>query len=853
MADKYTVQPGDTVAGIAQKVSSDPLVQDVLKKTGISQLLPGQEINVPEPTQTGGVATPPPLEFGAPVAAATPGLGTVTPPAPTDTGRTLAELPVVGQPPQPTYEKPMMKGGQQTFDLFNRLVSGQVKPEGQTPTTAAEQEAFTMYGNYQKYNTADSKTLFDAIQKGEITPDPGNILWRAISAGGEPTPQMVEAFGWWKMAQERNAAGKRPADPFLGGAFPKPANLDDADALLNEDQKRMTDGEGDTTGAMVNEDPTATELSGDEYSKYESELRAMLNIAAPDAPEYEKNLLALRGQYGVTAMESDLDALQKEYADMEAITRQRLQYQTDQPVAMNVISGRMTEVQRQQKERLDYLGREIQYRNDMIQTANSAISMIMNAKQMDYGVARQQWEDGVNAAKGLLQEFGAMRQAEMDDANARRDDARAVLTTYYNNLTEGTMSVTDMAPSEMAQVAKLEMQAGMPIGTFANLRSKNPTMDVRTQVERYDAAGNRYFDIVMQDKRTGQVSIQTVKAGFDAEKASALAKTELDMMKTVGDIAYRDVETQLKQDELLYDKPLDRENLRSQILDRDTGRLKTEYDIATGYEVVGPSGSANTSDYLKNYGAITGPNGSPLWKYGLDVDLKKGDPVYSPVTGEVVKVGKNGGFGEQVQIKDANGNLIWLSHLDGANVQVGQRVSAGAQVGIGGNTGNTIKGKGGDGSHLDITIKKPDGSYFSAPDVQNYISKNYNSEVARGTSVTKKETAPKNATEAKKTLTSEFQGFIKDENILGADGKLSPSVYNNMRQVWVTQGFEPTDFDDTFSTYVNTQHVNDYNVGTTSQVMKKNEAYVGATEAAKNTAATIEDTTKNAFKFLTGN
>ncbi|PIV90843.1 hypothetical protein COW46_00690 [Candidatus Gracilibacteria bacterium CG17_big_fil_post_rev_8_21_14_2_50_48_13] len=853
MADKYTVQPGDTVAGIAQKVTSDPLVQETLKRTGISNLLPGQEIPVPAPT-TGGVTTPPPLEFGAPVAAATPGLGTVTPPAPTDTGRTLAQLPVVGQPPAPTYEKPAMKGGQQTFDLFNRLVSGQVKPEGQTPATVAEQEAFTMYGNYQKYNTADSKTLFDAIQKGEITPDPSNVLWRAISAGGEPTPQMVEAFGWWKMAQERNAAGKRPADPFLGGAFPKPANLDEADALLNDDQKRMSEGDGDTTGAMVNEDPTATSLSGDEYSKYESELRAMLNIAAPAAPEYEKNLLALRGQYGVTALESDLDTLQKEYADMEAITRQRLQYQTDQPVAMNVISGRMTEVQRQQKERLDYLGREIQYRNDMIQTANSAISMIMNAKQMDYGVARQQWEDGVNAAKGLLQEFGAMRQAEMDDANARRDDARAVLTTYYNNLTEGTMSAADMTPSEQIQVAKLELQAGMPVGTFANLRSKNPTMDVRTQVERHDAAGNKYFDIVMQDKRTGKVSIQTIKAGFDAEKAMGLAKDELDMMKTVGDIAYRDVETQLKQDELLYDKPLDRENVRSQIFNRSVDTQKAQYEMATDYNVSGPAANANTSDYFKNYGAITGPNGSPLWKYGLDVDLKKGDPVYAPVTGEVVKVGTNGGFGQQVQIKDAQGNLVWLSHLDGASVQVGQKVSAGAQVGIGGNTGNTIKGKGGDGSHLDITVKRPDGSYFSAPDVQNYISKNYAGEVGRGTSVTKNANAKSaTKTETEKMLREEYAGYIKSENIVGPDGKISPNVYNNMRQVWTQQGLDPTAFDDTFGMYANTQHINDYNIGTTAQVVKKNTAYVGATSAADKLAQDAQSAAKKAITSLSGN
>ncbi len=122
---------------------------------------------------------------------------------------------------------------------------------------------------------------------------------------------------------------------------------------------------------------------------------------------------------------------------------------------------------------------------------------------------------------------------------------------------------------------------------------------------------------------------------------------------------------------------------------------------------------------------ITGEQGSSLWKYGLDVDLKIGDPVPSPISGEVIAVGKNGGFGNQVKIRAKNGEEIWLSHLDGFSVSKGDKISAGQIVASGGNTGNTIPGKGGDGSHLDITIKKPGGGYYSAPEVKKYIQDNY--------------------------------------------------------------------------------------------------------------------------------
>lgn len=138
------------------------------------------------------------------------------------------------------------------------------------------------------------------------------------------------------------------------------------------------------------------------------------------------------------------------------------------------------------------------------------------------------------------------------------------------------------------------------------------------------------------------------------------------------------------------------------------------------------AGNASASTpYLKTLGTITGGNGSELWSYGLDVDLKKGDPVRSPVSGVVIAAAPNGGFGNQVKIKTSDGNEIWLSHLDSGSVKVGQVVNAGQIVGIGGNTGNTIALNGGDGSHLDITMKDKSGKLLTAPQVKSYLDTKY--------------------------------------------------------------------------------------------------------------------------------
>lgn len=138
------------------------------------------------------------------------------------------------------------------------------------------------------------------------------------------------------------------------------------------------------------------------------------------------------------------------------------------------------------------------------------------------------------------------------------------------------------------------------------------------------------------------------------------------------------------------------------------------------------AGNASASTpYLKTLGKVTGANGSEYWANGLDVDLKKGDPVKSPVSGTVIAAATNGGFGNQVKIKTTDGKEIWLSHLDSGKVKVGQPILAGQIVGIGGNTGRTIPGPGGDGSHLDITIRDSNGKLLSAQQVQSYLSNIY--------------------------------------------------------------------------------------------------------------------------------
>jgi len=131
--------------------------------------------------------------------------------------------------------------------------------------------------------------------------------------------------------------------------------------------------------------------------------------------------------------------------------------------------------------------------------------------------------------------------------------------------------------------------------------------------------------------------------------------------------------------------------------------------------------SEKGSSFLANFGQITA-EGSPLWKHGLDIDLKIGDPVPSPVSGTVTAAVESGGFGNRVKILADNGKEYWLSHLDSMNVKEGDKIAMGDIVGAGGNSGSVIPMGGGDGSHLDLTVVDKDGEFITPSQIRQMFS-----------------------------------------------------------------------------------------------------------------------------------
>ncbi len=117
---------------------------------------------------------------------------------------------------------------------------------------------------------------------------------------------------------------------------------------------------------------------------------------------------------------------------------------------------------------------------------------------------------------------------------------------------------------------------------------------------------------------------------------------------------------------------------------------------------------------LADVGVVTTPFGGATryenFHPAVDIAMKKGTPIPSPISGQVVDAvgGKrqgDEGYGNLVTVQTPNGDRHQFGHLQMPAVMPGQQIQKGQLVGTLGNSGGSYSPSGqGDGSHLDYRI-----------------------------------------------------------------------------------------------------------------------------------------------------
>ncbi|WP_030243727.1 LysM peptidoglycan-binding domain-containing M23 family metallopeptidase [Streptomyces sp. NRRL S-350] len=140
---------------------------------------------------------------------------------------------------------------------------------------------------------------------------------------------------------------------------------------------------------------------------------------------------------------------------------------------------------------------------------------------------------------------------------------------------------------------------------------------------------------------------------------------------------------------------------------KPAAQVQTQVQTAAPAQAVTAAPVAATSGYVAplanpKLGEAYGVAGS-MWASGhhtgQDFIAATGTPLRAIANGVVVKAGNGGAYGNEVEIKLADGKYAQYAHLSSIGVKIGQTVTVGQQIGLSGATGNVT------GPHLHFEIR----------------------------------------------------------------------------------------------------------------------------------------------------
>lgn len=115
---------------------------------------------------------------------------------------------------------------------------------------------------------------------------------------------------------------------------------------------------------------------------------------------------------------------------------------------------------------------------------------------------------------------------------------------------------------------------------------------------------------------------------------------------------------------------------------------------------------AHVGKINNEFGFRRNPFGGRSYEFhnGMDIDGERGDSVFAPGAGTVVKAGWSGGYGNMIEIDHGNGITTRYGHLSKVDVSVGDTVSRSQLIGFVGSTGRST------GPHLHYELRLNDRS-----------------------------------------------------------------------------------------------------------------------------------------------
>ena len=228
------------------------------------------------------------------------------------------------------------------------------------------------------------------------------------------------------------------------------------------------------------------------------------SVDSPDPFSRVGRFEELREEQGVVGLETSLTELKAQKEALIAEDRARRFDAEGKPVALGVIGGRVSEIERQTNERIDAINRQINTATDQLNTSYGMIETYINLAGMDY-------TDAVNSYNTEFNQNLQIYKIVDEERDEQQELARANLQTYQNAITKGNIDYGSLSSDQKVFISKLEVQSGLPIGFTAQLKADNAEGKVLSTTTR-TSGGQKFVDVVLQ-MSDGSMKVQTQGLG----------------------------------------------------------------------------------------------------------------------------------------------------------------------------------------------------------------------------------------------------------------------------------------------------------------------------------------------------
>lgn len=268
----------------------------------------------------------------------------------------------------------------------------------------------------------------------------------------------------------------------------------------------------------------------------------------PKTVNLEESYQTFRTQYGVSDLENQSNTLQTQLNEITAAKQTRINAERGKTVATNVIAGRVSEVERQENERITAIQNQITSVNNQLTTKYNVINNLMKLRSQDYENAVSSYDKELAKNVSMFNVLRGLDEEVKSENERQTDNARASLQILYNSITSGGANLADMPVETKTLVTKLETQAGLPPGFYETLKVKNPKAEIVSTYNWTSSSGQEMASVLTKDPSTGEIKTNNIVLGTAKQAVTGSSTKETKPTEAETKLFYKQsMQSQMKQ------------------------------------------------------------------------------------------------------------------------------------------------------------------------------------------------------------------------------------------------------------------------------------------------------------------